>query len=133
MTAINPLGEVPFQHGGKELTLSFSTMALKRLERAFNLSTPEIGKLLSDSEHFRIEHLVTMFWVGLLDNQPGTSMEEAELILTRQHANQTVALVTKAYELAFPPPEGGAVRPPEMAAKPNGGGTISSSPGKPPA
>lgn len=131
MATLNPLGEVPFQHNNKEMMLSFSTMALKRLERAFNLSTPEIGEMFGDTKRFRVEHLVTMFWVGMLDNQPGTTMEEAETILTHQTATQTMELVMKAYQLAFPNEEGGAARPPE-AAKPNGSGTISLPHGKPP-
>lgn len=123
-------GEVSFDDHGKSLVISYSTNAMCTLEEVFEMSTPEIGELLSNTKSFRMTHLRQMFWVGLLDHHPQMTLDEAGLILSRQAPGETISLVTRAYELAFPPQEGGAARPPE-AAKPNGGGKTSSPPGKP--
>lgn len=124
-------GEVSFDDQGKNLVISYSTNAMCTLEEAFEMSTPEIGELLSNTKSFRMTHLRRMFWVGLLDHQPQTTLDEAGQILSRQQPGDTMSLVTRAYQLAFPEPEGGVARPPE-AAKPNGGGKTSSPVGKPP-
>ena len=123
-------GEVSFEDEGRQMIISFSSNAMCLLEEEFKLSTPEIGQMLSN---FRMTDVRRCFWIGLLDKQPQTTFDDAKLILSHQLPAETVSLVSRAYQLAFPNQEGGDVRPPEAAANLNGGGLISSPPGSPPA
>lgn len=121
-------GEVAFESWDEKYKLSFSANALVELEEALGKTVQEISTEFMEPDKFRMKNLRVAFWAGLLDHQPDTDMTAAKRALSGLNAIEAVALVTKAFGLAFPSNEGGDdARPPQPGepARTNGTGPAS--------
>lgn len=130
-------GEVSFQCDGKNYTLRFSANALCELEDALDLGISAVAQLLSDPEKLRFKTVRAVFWAGLLDRQPGMTLQQAGELVTTLTLPIVLEKIGEAFTAAFPAPEASVpTRPqkpePDMTPAPAGTGTISSENGAKP-
>lgn len=129
MPLANPIrGQVAVPGG--DLILSYSANALVTLEQELDAKVEEIGELLL-GPGAGLKDLRTIFWCGLLDHQPDTTVVDAGLLMTEVGFDRVGELVGRAYIGAFPQPKAGGGAPvadPRKAAA--GAGPRSSKPGR---
>lgn len=98
----NPVkGEVALKVDDRELTLVFDMDALVRAEDAYGQPLPVLMERVQRGFFGAIR---VLFWAAMQRHQPGTAMDEVDVILT-EHSDALEAML-KAYEKAMPDAEG---------------------------
>lgn len=127
-------GPVEFEAGSDRYVLSYSFNALAEMEAALDRPLDEIMAMLLPSagdqvKSPRLTDLRVMFWAGLLDHRPETTIEDAKRILSHMAPLDVGRLIGEAYARAMPQAEtsGDDSRPP-MPDQTNGTGPASSTP-----
>lgn len=96
-------GEVGFKVEGEQFTLAYDFNALCTLEADLGVSVDEIGAKMDS-----ISSLRTMFRIGLEAHHGRLSDLEAGNLIHRIGIEKAGALITSAFQGAFPTPAGGA-------------------------
>lgn len=65
-----PVGPVYLTFKDKPRQISFSIGALARLETELKIAVEDIVKYINDDPKTRINHLIDILWIGILDNDP---------------------------------------------------------------
>lgn len=127
-------GEVEFEAGGERYKLSYSFNALAEMEEAMDRPLDEIMAMLLPPAGERVKSprltdLRVMFWAGLLDHRPETTMDDAKRILSHMAPIEVGRLIGEAYARAMPQAEtGGDESRPPMPDQKNGTGPALSTP-----
>lgn len=93
-------GTVAFESLGKNLLLSFSINALCELEDELDMPVSQVGTVLTAD--MRLKTLRTIFRIGLIDEQPGVTDNEAGLIISDIGPERAGELMAEAFSAAFP-------------------------------
>lgn len=118
----NPVrGQVPFETGGKAYILSYSTNALCALEAEVDMGITQVAGLIATPETMRLGMVRAVFWAGLLDHHAGMTVDDAGALMTELGMADAIALIGRAFALAFPEVQAGAR--PLAGKKPARGGT----------
>lgn len=112
----NPVkGEVALKVDDRELTLVFDMDALVRAEDAYGQPLPV---LLERVQRGFFGAIRVLFWAAMQRHQPGTAMDEVDVILT-EHSEALEAML-KAYEKAMPAEGKKGANPPGKTSGGNG-------------
>jgi hypothetical protein len=109
-------GEVGLKVGDKAYTMVFNVNALCLLEDAAGQGVMQIGATMSDPSKMRLGIVRQMLWAGLQTKHAGLTVEEVSAIMDAIGINRAIEVVSQAFALAFPVPEGGGDRPLESKA-----------------
>jgi hypothetical protein len=102
-------GEVPLVAGDTTYTLRFSTNALASIEDVLGLGVSEVIAAMQGS--VKIGTLRAVLWGGLQGAHKGTSLLDAGDIIDAAGVSAASEAISKAFQLAFPAPEGGSENP----------------------
>jgi hypothetical protein len=105
-------GEVSFQAEGKMWTLIYSVNALCAMEAELKTGALAVAESLGDTKTMRIDTMRTMFWAGLRDHHPETTLEDAGRIMTAIGFHVAIGKASEAFSAAFP--NDGGARPLEV-------------------
>jgi len=94
-------GDVSFESGEKTYTMRFSANALCEIEEALGMGINTVSNLLADKETMRLKMVRVVFWAGLRDHHPETTLHQAGEIITDLSLGEAMLLVSKAFQLAF--------------------------------
>lgn len=119
-------GEVSFKSGEETYTLRYDANTLCEVEDAFDMGVNKIATLLQDQEKLRLSHIRLVFHLGLKENHPNLSLEDAGRLISEVGMGEAAELFARAFSASFPDPQGGNARPP--VASRNGTGSPSSQP-----
>ena len=114
----NPVrGETAFEADGKTYTLRFSANAICEMEEALGRGIGVIGQEMGSMETARLTTVRAVFWAGLRDHHPDIDLKAAgDLVMAAGGIVGALALISKAFELAFPVAKTKGARPPRGRA-----------------
>lgn len=115
-------GEVSFKAGDKDYKLSYSANALCELEEALGKSFEECFELMRSGK-VRMSDLRVMFWQGLRDHQPDTSLDDAKAILKTMKPIELGRLVGEGIVASMPDDEAAPAKNPPQPDSPKKIGT----------
>lgn len=102
-------GEVALNAGDKTYSIRFSTNALASIEDVLDMGVSEVIGAMQGS--VKIGTLRAVLWGGLQSSHKGTSLLDAGDIIDAAGVAVASEAISKALQLAFPVPEGGAKNP----------------------
>lgn len=89
-------GEVEFEAGDEKYKLSFSANALVEMEEVLGVDFNQVIERLQGGK-MSLAETRKIFWAGLLDHQPETTMVDAKRILSKLAPTQMAQLVGEAF------------------------------------
>lgn len=95
-------GEVLLKIADQDYILRFTINSICELEDELGQGIQEIIQSLEDPDKLRIKPLRALFWAGLLDKQPQTTIRAAGDILTGVGTAEVFEAVSAALAAAFP-------------------------------
>lgn len=131
----DPAREFPFEAGGQRYVLYYGNRALRMIEVE---SGRPLGEFLAaymamagdgeaiDLGKVNIADLTTLFWAGLQQHQPGTSIDAVDELIDELGFAEAIGKMSEAFAAAFPAqetPQGNANRALRRAQR-NGTGRV---------
>jgi hypothetical protein len=112
----NPVrGSVALQAAERAYTLSFSINALCELEEQLGQPIAQIATTLGKPEEIRLGTVRALVWAATRDHHPEIDLKSAGDVIDAAGVQDVMAVIGKAFQLAFPAPAEGAPTNPRKA------------------